>query len=97
MANSRSCLIAISVKSRMIESTSRPTYPTSVNLVASTLINGALAKLAKRLAISVLPTPVGPIIKIFLGIISLRNTGSLIFIRRQRFRNAMATARFASS
>jgi ATP-dependent protease HslVU (ClpYQ) ATPase subunit len=37
------------------------------NLVASTLINGAPTTLAIRLAISVLPTPVGPIIKIFFG------------------------------
>ena len=63
-------LTATSTRSRTILSTSRPTYPTSVNLVASTLINGAPTTLAIRLAISVLPTPVGPIIKIFLGAIS---------------------------
>lgn len=69
---------------------------TAVNLVASILMNGALASLAKRRAISVLPTPVGPIIKIFLGLTSSRNS-SANCMRRQRFRNAMATARFASS
>ena len=36
-----------------------------MNFVASTFTNGALASFAKRRAISVLPTPVGPIIKIF--------------------------------
>ena len=34
-------------------------------------MNGALASLASRRAISVLPTPVGPIIRMFLGVISL--------------------------
>ena len=67
---SRVCLILISVRSRIIVSTSRPTYPTSVNFVASILMNGASANLASRRAISVLPTPVGPIIKIFFGVIS---------------------------
>ena len=51
----------------MICSTSLPTYPTSVNLVASTLMKGAAASFANLLAISVLPTPVGPIISMFLG------------------------------
>src|SRR5688572_11319259 len=58
-------------------------------------MNGACASLASRRAISVLPTPVGPIIKMFFGVISLRS-GSLICARRQRLRSAMATARFAS-
>src|SRR5262245_27929559 len=58
-------------------------------------MNGARASLASRRAISVLPTPVGPIIKMFFGVISLRS-GSLICARRQRFRSAIATARFAS-
>ena len=35
-------------------------------------MNGALASLASRRAISVLPTPVGPIIRMFLGITSSR-------------------------
>ena len=43
-----------------MDSTSRPTYPTSVNLVASIFRNGELARRARRRAISVLPTPVGP-------------------------------------
>src|SRR5688572_33201394 len=58
-------------------------------------MNGARASFASRRAISVLPTPVGPIIRMFFGVISLRS-GSLICARRQRLRSAMATARFAS-
>ena len=81
-------------RSRTIESTSRPTYPTSVNLVASTLRNGAWASFASRRAISVLPTPVGPIIRMFLGATSARiASGSLR--RRRWLRSATATARFA--
>ncbi|MEN2840875.1 hypothetical protein HPFOLIGI_03124 [Mannheimia haemolytica] len=91
----RTNFIDTSARSRIIESTSLPTYPTSVNLVASTLIKGALASFAKRRAISVLPTPVGPIIKIFLGVTSWRrSSGNCILL--QRLRKAIATARFAS-
>ena len=90
----RVILTAVSAKSRIIDSTSRPTYPTSVNFVASILINGALASLARRRAISVLPTPVGPIIKIFLGVISSRNVPEICW-RRHRLRSAIATERFA--
>ena len=57
---SRTMSMAISTRSRIIDSTSRPTYPTSVNLEASTFRNGELASFASRRAISVLPTPVGP-------------------------------------
>ena len=88
--------MAISTRSRTICSTSRPTYPTSVNFVASTLRNGAPASLARRRAISVLPTPVGPIIRIFFGRTSSRSRSSSCS-RRQRLRNAMATARLASA
>ena len=42
-----------STRSRMIWSTSRPWKPTSVNLVASTLMKGASDSLAMRRAISV--------------------------------------------
>src|SRR5258706_14759306 len=80
----------------MMVSTSRPTYPTSVNLVASILMNGASASRASRRAISVLPTPVGPIIRMFFGVISWRN-GSSTCCRRQRLRSAIATARLAAS
>ena len=93
---SRVCFSAASTRSRMIVSTSRPTYPTSVNLVASTLMNGASARRASRRAISVLPTPVGPIIRMFFGVISCRN-GSGTCWRLQRLRSAIATARFAAS
>src|SRR6266850_1996027 len=57
-------------------------------------MNGALARRARRRAISVLPTPVGPIMRMFLGVISARS-GSGTCERRQRLRNAIATARFA--
>ena len=91
----RTILTEVCARSRMIDSTSRPTYPTSVNLVASTLINGALTSLASLRAISVLPTPVEPIIKIFFGI-----TSSCISAESwrllQRFLRAMATDLFAS-
>src|SRR4051812_38961773 len=54
-------------------------------------MKGAPASRARRRAISVLPTPVGPIIRIFLGVISWRS-GSATCWRRQRLRRAMATA-----
>ena len=88
-------LIEISVKSLIIESTSLPTYPTSVNLVASTFIKGACARCANLLAISVFPTPVGPIIKIFFGVISLLISSSNWSLLH-RFLRAIATALFAS-
>jgi hypothetical protein len=61
---------------------------------ASTLMNGACASLASRRAISVFPTPVGPIMMMFFGATSSRSSaGSLR--RRQRLRRAIATARLA--
>src|SRR5689334_20006516 len=57
-------------------------------------MNGASARRASRRAISVLPTPVGPIIRMFFGVISWRS-GSATCWRRQRLRSAIATARFA--
>ena len=57
-------------------------------------MNGASASRARRRAISVLPTPVGPIIRMFLGVISWRS-GSATCCRRQRLRSAIATARLA--
>mmetsp|Transcript_8281 Transcript_8281/g.26204 ORF Transcript_8281/g.26204 Transcript_8281/m.26204 type:complete len:281 (+) Transcript_8281:1124-1966(+) len=92
----RTMMSAESIRSRMICSTSRPTKPTSVNLVASTLINGAPIIFAIRRAISVLPTPVGPIIRMFLGVISSRSAPDTC-CRRQRFRIAIAVAFFASA
>ena len=82
------------VLNALVGSTSRPTYPTSVNLVASTLRNGALARRASRREISVLPQPVGPIIRMFLGSTSSRRSPVSCW-RRQRLRSAMATARLA--
>jgi hypothetical protein len=66
-----------------------------VNFDASTFTNGAPASRASRRAISVFPTPVGPIMMMFLGRISSRRSGDT-FWRRQRLRSAMATARFAA-
>src|SRR3954471_2023727 len=57
-------------------------------------MKGASASLARRRAISVLPTPVGPIIRMFLGVISARIDSSTC-CRRQRLRSAIATARLA--
>ena len=76
MARSRLIFTAASARSRIIDSTSRPTYPTSVNFVASTFIKGASARRARRLAISVLPTPVGPIMRMFFGVISYLKSAS---------------------
>src|SRR3954462_15448873 len=59
-------------------------------------MKGASARRARRRAISVLPTPVGPIMRMFLGVISWRSFSSTCW-RRQRLRNAMATARLASA
>mmetsp|Transcript_32207 Transcript_32207/g.78859 ORF Transcript_32207/g.78859 Transcript_32207/m.78859 type:complete len:299 (+) Transcript_32207:502-1398(+) len=87
-------LMATVTRSLMIVSTSRPWKPTSVNLVASTLRNGASTSVAMRRAISVLPTPVGPIMRMFFGIISSLRSPSMR-CRRHRLRSAMATARFA--
>ena len=58
-------------------------------------MNGAPVIFAKRRAISVFPTPVGPIIKIFFGATSCRISSDSC-CRRQRFRIAIATARLAS-
>src|SRR3954464_3204880 len=58
-------------------------------------MKGASASLASRRAISVLPTPVGPIMRMFLGVISWRSFSSTCW-RRQRLRKAIATARLAS-
>src|SRR3990167_7591661 len=57
-------------------------------------MKGASASRARRRAISVLPTPVGPIMRMFLGVISGRSFSSTCW-RRQRLRKAMATARLA--
>src|SRR5881396_1337014 len=89
-------LIDTSTSSRTIDSTSRPTYPTSVNFEASTLMNGAPASRASRRAISVFPTPVGPIMMMLLGRISSRMSSGA-WARRQRLRTAIATAFFAAS
>ena len=86
--------IAISTKSLTICSTSLPTYPTSVNLVASTFTNGASASFDSLLDISVLPTPVGPIIKIFFGRTSFF-ISPLSACLLHLFLNATATALFA--
>ena len=58
-------------------------------------MKGACASLARRREISVLPTPVGPIMRMFFGVISPRNS-ALTCLRLQRLRSAIATARLAS-
>src|SRR5882757_10250612 len=58
-------------------------------------MKGAPASFASRRAISVLPTPVGPIIRIFFGSTSSRNEPVSCSLR-QRLRSAMETARLAS-
>mmetsp|Transcript_23029 Transcript_23029/g.48273 ORF Transcript_23029/g.48273 Transcript_23029/m.48273 type:complete len:235 (+) Transcript_23029:737-1441(+) len=88
-------VMATSTRSLMMVSTSLPWKPTSVYLVASTLMKGAPASLASRRATSVLPTPVGPIMRMFLGMTSSRR-GCCSLIRRQRLRIAIAIARLAS-
>src|SRR5687767_15832423 len=57
-------------------------------------MNGDCASRASRRAISVLPTPVGPIIRMFFGVTSSAMSGDSRW-RRMRLRRAMATARFA--
>jgi hypothetical protein len=47
-------------------STSSPTYPASVNVVASAIAKGTLRSLAKVCASNVFPEPVGPKSKILL-------------------------------
>src|SRR5215471_830648 len=59
-------------------------------------MKGHPASRARRRAISVFPTPVGPIIKIFFGRTSSAISGGS-FWRRTRLRNATATARFAAA
>src|SRR6266700_2746754 len=58
-------------------------------------MKGAPASRASRREISVLPTPVGPIIRMFFGSTSSRSFSSSLS-RRQRLRSAIATARLAS-
>src|ERR1700734_3715110 len=58
-------------------------------------MKGALASRARRRAISVLPTPVGPIMRMFLGVISWRRDSATCW-RRQRLRKGIATARLAA-
>src|SRR4029453_8043944 len=57
-------------------------------------MKGGCASFARRRAISVLPTPVGPIIRMFFGTTSSRIPSGSCW-RRQRLRKAMATARLA--
>src|SRR5438552_3384751 len=57
-------------------------------------MNGDCASRARRRAISVLPTPVGPIIRMFFGVTSSAMSAGSCW-RRIRLRRAIATARFA--
>mmetsp|Transcript_7751 Transcript_7751/g.11697 ORF Transcript_7751/g.11697 Transcript_7751/m.11697 type:complete len:218 (-) Transcript_7751:294-947(-) len=87
-------LMLISTKSLMIWSTSFPWNPTSVNFVASTLMNGDLVILAILRATSVLPQPVGPIIRMFFGMTSLLSSSESLCLLHL-FLIAIATALFA--
>ena len=51
---------AACISFKRIFSTSSPTYPASVNVVASAIANGTFSILAKVLANKVFPHPVGP-------------------------------------
>ena len=57
-------------------------------------MKGDWASRARRRAISVFPTPVGPIIRMFFGATSSASSG-VSFCLRVRLRSAMATARLA--
>src|ERR1043165_5156164 len=57
-------------------------------------MNGDCASRASRRAISVLPTPVGPIMRMFFGATSSARSG-VKRCRRYRLRNAIATASLA--
>ncbi len=94
--SARTMRTAASTRSRTIASTSRPTYPTSVYLLASTLTNGARTRRASRRAISVFPTPVGPIMRMFFGMTSSLISSASCW-RRTRLRSAMATDRLAAA
>ena len=90
------CSPPASTRSRTMDSTSRPDVAHLGELAdASTLTKGAPASRARRRAISVFPTPVGPIMMMLLGRISSRSSSSTCW-RRQRLRSAMATAFLAS-
>ena len=65
-----------------------------MNFDASIFKKGECASFARRLAISVFPTPVGPIMRMFLGATSSASSGESRW-RRNRLRNAIATARLA--
>src|SRR5438270_13268034 len=60
----------------MMFSTSSPTYPASVSVVASAMQNGTSRIFASVLASKVLPDPVGPIRRILLFSISTSANGS---------------------
>ena len=57
----------IKVEATIRKRTSKMHIKIEIRIAASTLMKGAPASLASRREISVLPTPVGPIIRMFLG------------------------------
>ena len=61
----------------MIFSTSSPTYPASVKLVASATVKGTSNIFAKVWANNVLPVPVGPTKRIFVFYISMLSFSKL--------------------
>ena len=67
-------------RSRMF-STSSPTYPASVRVVASAMANGTFIVFASVCASKVLPTPVGPTSRTLLLVISTLSSLSFKKIR----------------
>jgi hypothetical protein len=69
---------------RMMFSTSSPTYPASVSVVASTMVKGTESRRASVCASSVLPVPVGPISRMldFCSSTSLRPLDCLLISMR---------------
>src|SRR6516162_7411188 len=63
----------------MMFSTSSPTYPASVSVVASAIVKGTSRMRASVWASSVLPEPVGPISRIFDFVSSTSLWGGLMF------------------
>ena len=66
-----------------------------MNFEASTFRKGLPLRRARRRAISVFPTPVGPIMRMFFGVTSAATSGGRR-CRRMRLRRAMATAFLAA-
>ncbi len=77
---------------RMMFSTSSPTYPASVSVVASTIAKGTSSMRASVCASSVLPVPVGPISMMFdfdkldaiAGLLAIHEDALVVVVNRDR-------------